>query len=228
MMFSYYRRASWCIAYLEDVNFTSHIQPHFGPGLFASSRWFKRGRTLQELIAPDHITFTAHDWMELGSKHRFMSEIHAITSIDTRALQDPDWMRSESIGSRMSWTAGGDTTRDEDQSYCLTGIFDVNMPLLYGEGGVKAFIRLQEEILKTSSDHTLFSWTTSRGICYEDYRTQTDIQSADYCDHGGLLAHSPQEFSTCQSFEKRGYWFEESQYDMTNLGLRITLPTIHP
>lgn len=185
-----------------------------------------RGWTLQELIGPYHVTFYAQDWTQLGTKHGLVSEIHKITSIDTRTLWGPEWIKSESIGSRMSWAARRETTRDEDQAYCLMGIFDVNMPLLYGEGGVKAFIRLQEEILKTSSDHTLFTWTTPRDMCYEDDLDADTPGGVDYYDHGGFLAHSPREFLRCCWYEKRGYLFPESPYDMTNLGLRITLPTI--
>jgi len=62
----------------------------------------------------------------------------------------------------MSWAATRETTREEDIAYCLMGIFDANMPLLYGEG-LKAFSRLQQEILKESTDQSLLAWDSFSG-----------------------------------------------------------------
>lgn len=85
----------------------------------------------------------------------------------------------------MNWAFDRETTREEDMAYCLLGIFDINMPLLYGEGP-KAFMRLQEEIMKHEDDHTLFLWDLPS-------HSGSDL----YSDYDGLLAKSPRNFSTC-------------------------------
>lgn len=65
----------------------------------------------------------------------------------------------------MSWAEGRETTVPEDRAYSLMGIFDVNMPLIYGEGGTKAFRRLQEEIARMSSDLSIVAWDPSDSSC---------------------------------------------------------------
>lgn len=75
-------------------------------------------------------------------------------------LSDPTSILGARIGRRMSWVSKRTTTRMEDMAYCLLGVFDINMPLIYGEGP-KAFIRLQEEIIKHNNEHTIFCWALS-------------------------------------------------------------------
>ena len=58
----------------------------------------------------------------------------------------------------MSWAAHRVTTKVEDMAHCLLGLFDVNMPLLYVQSQDKAFQQLQEEILRSSDDESLFTW----------------------------------------------------------------------
>lgn len=144
-MFRWYSNAAICYAYLSDVSLTTKgIQ----------SRWFSRGWTLQELIAPRNIKFYTMKWEFIGTKQSLCKSIAGITGIDEETLLDPTSLSSASVGHKMSWAAKRQTTRTEDVAYCLMGIFDVNMPLLYGEGE-KAFIRLQEEIIKENDDHSL-------------------------------------------------------------------------
>jgi hypothetical protein len=108
----------------------------------------------------------------------------------------------------MSWASERKTTRTEDIAYCLLGIFGVNMALLYGEGE-RAFIRLQEEIMKASDDHSLFAWIA---------------KSSDPRTSRGLLATSPEEFQEAGSISSCHDWTKSSlPYAMTNKGLRITL-----
>ncbi|KAJ5697495.1 hypothetical protein N7488_011179 [Penicillium malachiteum] len=125
----------------------------------ASSVWFTRGWTLQELIAPREMVFLDHMWQEIGQRKDLCNEIEKITKIDKSLLLGQLGLNQFSIAKRMSWASARETTRMEDQAYCLLGIFDVNMPLLYGEGA-KAFIRLQEEIMRDSEDESLFAWET--------------------------------------------------------------------
>lgn len=107
----------------------------------------------------------------------------------------------------MSWAAGRHTTRPEDIAYCLLGIFDVNMPLLYGEGKVKAFSRLQEEIMKTSTDQSILAWTPS---------------NSNESDRFGVLAESPIVFSGSANLVP--FRRQDEPYSMTNKGLRMQLP----
>ncbi|KAH7361654.1 heterokaryon incompatibility protein-domain-containing protein [Plectosphaerella cucumerina] len=151
-MFKWYQRAQICYAYLEDVS-------ESGVGL-SSSRWFTRGWTLQELIAPRSIDFFGAGWKRLGSKDGLVVQLAEITSIDITILAGTSKLGQASVAERMRWASNRKTTREEDMAYCLMGIFDVNMAMLYGEGP-KAFIRLQEEIMKETDDQTLFAWKAS-------------------------------------------------------------------
>jgi hypothetical protein len=110
----------------------------------------------------------------MGTKSSLQSAISAITGIPTNVLLKGD-TECASIPQRMSWASKRKTTRVEDLAYCLMGIFGINMPMLYGEGE-RAFIRLQEEIMKVSDDYSLFAWDSI------NYR-------------GGLLATSSAAFS---------------------------------
>ncbi|KAH7330180.1 hypothetical protein BKA65DRAFT_607830 [Rhexocercosporidium sp. MPI-PUGE-AT-0058] len=129
-----YKNAFICYAYLTD---------------------FRRGWTLQELIAPMIMEFYAEDWSILGTKSSLKSELVSITGINIDVLdrQDPT---ACNVADHMSWAASRTTTRLEDAAYCLLGIFDVNMPLIYGEGG-KAFMRLQEAIMKANEDYSILA-----------------------------------------------------------------------
>ena len=134
-----------CYAYLEDVEDLAEDVSH-PESSFRSNRWFTRGWTLQELLAPRRIKFFNGKWQAIGQLSedsqlsRIVSEIAAIPVVFLLGLD----LRKANIAMRMSWASKRVTTRKEDMAYCLLGIFDVNMPLLYGEGA-KAFGRLQEE-----------------------------------------------------------------------------------
>ncbi|KAK5651822.1 hypothetical protein OQA88_11591 [Cercophora sp. LCS_1] len=165
-MFKWYEDAAVCYAYLPDV-----ASPD--PSTFSRSRWFTRGWTLQELIAPSVVVFLDSDWEEIGTKTTLVTEIASVTGIDKSVLVPPPDTRSGpysirtilhgcSTAQRMSWAAKRSTTRIEDQAYSLMGIFDVNMPLLYGEG-TKAFLRLQMEIMNNSDDMSIFVWSYHAG-----------------------------------------------------------------
>jgi hypothetical protein len=119
-------------------------------------RWFTRGWTLQELIAPKTVYFFDSSWNEIGEKRQPEKEIAEVTGIDSDVLRDHRSLYTKRIARRMSWASSRETTRIEDIAYCLMGIFNVNMPLLYGEGE-RAFIRLQEVIMRSNYDHTLFT-----------------------------------------------------------------------
>ncbi|KAL1941954.1 hypothetical protein VTO73DRAFT_6484 [Trametes versicolor] len=155
-MFYWYRTADVCYAYLKDV--PSSVQPLVSPEIvLLSSEWFRRGWTLQELIAPRSLIFLSSDWRAFGTKSSLANYIMSITHIPTAVLIHEQSVHSVSVAQRMSWAAGRHTLRPEDQAYCLMGLFGIQIPVMYGEG-TYAFIRLQEEILKRIPDPTLLAW----------------------------------------------------------------------
>lgn len=174
-MYQWYAKAEMCYAYLVDV------EPDANYDQFKRSRWFTRGWTLQELLAPQVVEFYAKDWSELGTRSSLKQDLTSITGIPSHILGGGSTSECN-VATRISWASKRRTSRAEDMAYCLMGIFDVNMPLLYGEGGTKAFARLQEEILKANEDHSLFTWTG-----HSDAPTSMS----------GLLAPSPASFCTC-------------------------------
>jgi hypothetical protein len=168
---------------------------------------------LQELLAPLKVQFFDKYWKSIGRKEDHLQNLSEITKIDLFALNGGDPQRL-GIARRMSWAANRQTTRAEDMAYCLLGIFNIKMPLLYGEGA-KAFVRLQEEILKVSNDQSLFAWRDPTMNHYRD-----DYPEASHPQ--GLLAASPGVFrysNTIAQFytETPGRAFSSS----TNKGLQV-------
>jgi Heterokaryon incompatibility protein (HET) len=147
-MFKWYKNATECYVYLPDVSINGNINdqsPNEWESAFKKSIWFTRGWTLQELIAPKSVQFFSQDGKLLGDKRLLEQQIHQITRITIEALQGKP-LAQFSIPDRLSWTERRETTVEEDAAYCLLGIFDIHMPLLYGEGRKKAMARLQREI----------------------------------------------------------------------------------
>ena len=130
---------------------------------FRRSKWFTRGWTLQELIAPQAVEFYANNWAAVGTKLQRVDEIHEITGIPNEVLISGECF-SQNAAERFCWVAHRQLSRAEDSAYSLLGLFDIHMPMLYGEGGKNAFRRLQQEIFKRSADHTIFLYTTYRGL----------------------------------------------------------------
>ena len=169
-MFRWYRDSAICYAFLSDL-----------PDVpLAQSRWFTRGWTLQEMIAPTEIKFFNKSWVFQGAKSSLVDQLHQITKVDQLALLGGK-LRLFSVATKMSWAAKRRTTRAEDITYCLLGLFDISMPMLYGEGN-RAFIRLQEEIVKRYDDQSLFAWTW-------------DTSVAPVAKYSGLFARSPNDFA---------------------------------
>lgn len=197
-MYRYYQQASICYVYLADVSTATEIP---------NSRWFTRGWTLQELIAPSDIVFFNRQWQALGTKRSLKQVLSNVTRIPPYILLNSEELDKASIAQRMSWAADRVTTRKEDNAYCLMGIFRINMPLLYGEGG-KAFYRLQEEIMRVSDDHSLFAWV-------------------QHLAPRGLLAPSPAAFHGAGNIVP---WNPFAPYNrpftITNKGIHIEAPFI--
>ncbi|PIL35281.1 hypothetical protein GSI_02006 [Ganoderma sinense ZZ0214-1] len=152
-MYEWYRLSTICYAFLHDVT----EDPYTNPSSFRHSAWHTRGWTLQELIAPAIVVFLSSDWRMLGGKHRLADVLEDATGIDRGILTHSRPLSTVCVARRMFWASKRCTTRKEDEAYCLMGIFGVHIPIIYGEGS-KAFIRLQEEILKHIPDQSIFIW----------------------------------------------------------------------
>ncbi|KAM7201780.1 vegetative incompatibility protein HET-E-1 [Naviculisporaceae sp. PSN 640] len=153
-MYAWYKGAKVCYAYLSDlVPGTLEDLEEALP----SCRWFSRGWTLQELIAPSEVIFFDRGWNKRGTKHSLSKLLSKITGIPVGLLEGQTPLESFSAAQRMSWASKRETTRIEDTAYCLLGIFDVNLSLIYGEGK-KAFQRLQEAIVLSTADRSIFMW----------------------------------------------------------------------
>lgn len=219
-MFQWYSRSAICYAFLEDVwdsNVINGDLPFFDGSdydnegsVLEHSKWFTRGWTLQELLAPTRVEFYDQKWMHLGSKTEMSSRISIITKIPQRVLIFPREIKLQSVAKRMSWASKRETTRLEDIAYCLLGIFSIHMPLLYGEGD-RAFQRLQEELIKESDDQSIFGW-----YCLS------------YTPHYGIFAKSPEYFQQSSEFVPIPDMAQPDvpPYSMTNRGLHIRLPLL--
>ena len=209
-MFKWYKDAEVCYAYLNDVLVKGDYDAIVHS--FRRSKWFTRGWTLQELLAPLLVIFCDQNWVEIGTKSSLEDELTSITGID-------DFIHYETacVAQKMSWAAQRQTTRVEDIAYCLLGLFGVHMPPLYGEG-TQAFRRLQLEIMKESNDESIFAWAHN-----EVSRIGT-----------GLLASSPSAFKDSKDFrlvptpDSEGEDVEpfdraRPPFSMTNKGLSIKL-----
>ncbi|KAI6158993.1 heterokaryon incompatibility protein-domain-containing protein [Pisolithus thermaeus] len=185
-MYRWYQNAQVCYAYLNDVG-ESTFPTKQDDNKFAESNgwpeWFVRGWTLQELIAPKQVEFFNKDWVPIGSKQRLASALNNITGIPDDVLTSGLAGKGLCVAQIMSWAGERKTTRVEDRAYSLMGLFGVNMPMLYGEGK-KAFRRLQLEIIREFSDHSIFAWKPRMP------RT------------GSVLAEDPSDFRDCGEVRK--------------------------
>ncbi|OTA81836.1 hypothetical protein M434DRAFT_204546 [Hypoxylon sp. CO27-5] len=222
-MFQWYRDSFICYAYLSDLSIdlldSDKDEGNTMESGLSNCRWFTRGWTLQELIAPKALDFYDCKWRFLGTKADLREEVSSITGIDVDVLEDIQLLPIIPIARRMSWASKRKTTREEDMAYCLLGIFNVNMPMIYGEGRM-AFIRLQEEILRNVDDLSLFAWTVQtdgdngidRPILPEDY----------FIGIRGVLARSPSEFAGCGELKHiTNPGRRTGEFSMTNRGLKI-------
>ncbi|KAH9850585.1 hypothetical protein C2E23DRAFT_834596 [Lenzites betulinus] len=238
-MFAWYQRSGLCLVYLDDVR--DGEDPEWLASTFRKSRWFTRGWTLPELLAPScTMVFLTRSWSRIGTRQSLAPILEELTKIDATVLATDDpraMIYSTSLATRMSWAAGRKTSRPEDRAYSLMGIFNVSMPTIYGEGGPRAFHRLQLEIIRQSNDHSLFAW----GQHTKHADSEALLEAAAAKNHsvsemfaGSLLAASPDDFS-----EGTNMWatplsaltdtlgappIRESHFEDTNAGMRIQLP----
>ncbi len=151
-MFHWYQKAVRCYVYLSDVSTRERKASDTSAectweSAFRASKWFTRGWTLQELLAPRSVEFFSREGNRIGNKRTLEQQIHEITGIPATALREYRLSQFD-VDERFLWAKSRQTTRGEDKAYSLFGIFDVHMPLIYGEGEAKAFQRLREAIDK--------------------------------------------------------------------------------
>lgn len=235
-MFSWYEAAVCCFVFLDDVSVRSDL-PAFETLRWSS--WFKRGWTLQELLAPRSVTFCDTDWTILGNidvppttgvwdtsefgpcLSRPVSEITGIPTVYLETRSYAKALSNACVAQKLSWAARRRTTRVEDEAYCLLGLLGVNMPLLYGEGK-RAFLRLQEEIIRRSPDQSTFAWSTDRAIGFDTGRSPV------YEAYDPLLAPALRNFRRSGRVEVPP-WEEAlpyASYTFSNRGIHITAQAV--
>jgi ankyrin repeat protein len=162
-MFRWYKNSATCYVYLADVTTKKRRGGRESPdhempsvtwmSAFRNSRWFTRGWTLQELLAPRNVLFFSRDGELLGDKFSLEQHIHDVTHIPIPALRGAP-LHSFSVDDRMSWAATRITKKEEDRAYSLLGIFGVSMVPIYGELQAAAFRRLRKEITEVKQDQS--------------------------------------------------------------------------
>jgi hypothetical protein len=202
-MFRWYQASEVCYVYLSDYVYRPNSD------LF-TSRWWTRAWTLQELVAPECVHFFDAHWQEIGTKSDKADDIASRMSIDVGTLRDSKLMYMQCVAQRMSWAAHREATREEDLAYSLLGIFNINMTMQYGEGE-KAFVRLQQEITRTTSDMSIFAWGFDPRPLEEVCSEQTDglpkprgletintVTVMEQISAYGLYADNPRRFRMAQ------------------------------
>lgn len=162
-MFEWYRKADRCYVYLSDVSAAkrkSDSDVAEWDTEFKKSRWFTRGWTLQELIAPHNVEFFSRMRRRLGDRYSLRKQILEVTGIPEAVLSGEP-LSQFSVNDRMSWIEHRSTQLEEDKAYALLGIFGVYMLPIYSEGLAKAFKRLQTELL---FPETQSGWLLARTI----------------------------------------------------------------
>ncbi|KAK4499783.1 hypothetical protein PRZ48_007969 [Zasmidium cellare] len=198
-MWQWYWKAEYCIAWLHDVHSGDETE-------LQASEWFTRGWTLQEMIAPVEVYLFDSQWKPLGTRTSLSNELSSASGVPAEFLKDKGRERIHwtSIAKRMSWASKRKTTRPEDEAYCLFGLFDVNLPLLYGEG-TYSFIRLQEEIIRRFDDESILAWKSKP---YVSYAT-------------GFLASSPARFELCGGVDQAHTDNKRKKFRVTNRGVEM-------
>jgi hypothetical protein len=151
-MFAWYRDADRCYVYLKDVSLRTknNKKNRAWKSDFRKSRWFTRGWTLQELLAPKSVHFFSRENESLGTKTSLQQQIHEVTQIPLAALGGTPLCQFDPE-ERLQWASTRETKKVEDKAYCLLGIFGVSMSLRYGEKDA-AFRRLKEKIDRRSGE----------------------------------------------------------------------------
>lgn len=187
-MFRWYQNAAKCYVFLSDVSVPSRDavdKPSWG-SCFRKSRWFTRGWTLQELIAPVSVEFFSREGVRLGTRKSLEHDIHDITGLPLGVLGGNP-LSQFTISDRLAWAEKRETTRKEDRAYSLLGLFGIHMPLIYGEGERGAFERLRKKLRH--------NWATEQPRVIMENDAQFTPRTHMYADHMQVdaLYSSPRE-----------------------------------
>jgi hypothetical protein len=216
-MYHWYGKSQVCYVLLHDVTVSDEWVKTKSE--FVRSEWFDRGWTLQELLAPWRVVFLDKNGLGIGNKIILAEEISFATGIAKQYLATWQASRTQvTVAEKMTWAGKRKTSRIEDKAYCLLGLFNINMPLLYGEGG-KAFRRLQLEILKSSDDESILAWE----FVFNDGRAVLPIPGL-----AGVLAMDPLCFAPLEQGTKLKLvaGIHRFPYSVTNKGLEFRISTI--
>ncbi|KAK5627389.1 hypothetical protein RRF57_003104 [Xylaria bambusicola] len=210
-MFRWYQCASVCYVYLSDL--LCAIGPE--DASLEHCRWFQRSWTLQELIAPRNIKFYSCNWDFCFSKSHASVWLSRIANINIEILQHEKSLTSIYVAQKMSWARFRKATRVEDIAYSLLGIFDINMPLVYGDGN-KAFMRLQYEIIRSTPDLSIPAWSYDLTSGYE-YTIRSECDGTLF---NTVLASSPDSFRGCHNFRELQN-HSTPDFSVSNRGVQI-------
>lgn len=177
-----YRGCRYIIIYLEDLEYSQFGDEQIGERL-AGCRWIKNIWAIPQIIFPREVYFYSSDWIQIGTKRSLLPHLSSIIGIDQPVLENSVCLEDYSIARRMSWASEMTALRAEDSAYALLGLFDISMPVIYGEGQ-KAFLKLQEEIIRDTDDFSLLAWDDLDGhecnglfayspACFRRYRNGT-------------------------------------------------------
>ncbi|KAF2798694.1 HET-domain-containing protein [Melanomma pulvis-pyrius CBS 109.77] len=202
-MWQWYAKSAFCIVYLPDVPSAPSMEARQEAAM--KSVWFTRGWTLQELLAPHHMTFFDRAWEPIGTRDELADRICRRTNIERRYFGNLYQIKQASAATRLSWAAGRTLTRPEDVAYCLVGIMGIYVSPRYGSGREEAFRALQMEFTKKYRDQSIFAW---------------EIPTASPDDHYGLFAPSPDAFAKTGNFNpsKHSVW-AHLDWQVTDQGL---------
>lgn len=229
-MYRWYENAKRCYVYLHDTIGDSWKNRREST---AVPKWFSRGWTLQELVAPKVIHFYDRRWNHISDKAQLAATLSIMTRIPRRILENGFVPGCASVAQIMCWAADRMTTREEDRAYSLLGLLGVHMPMLYGEGK-NAFRRLQLEIIRTSNDQSIFAWGYRRESGWSSSVLADDPSCFRDCDRvtplnpelfiKGLRKYNKQDEMSGDEISK----FTEERlrtFTVTNDGIQIWLPT---
>ncbi|OAQ69940.2 HET domain-containing protein [Pochonia chlamydosporia 170] len=220
-MFKWYENAKTCYVYLADLT----AKPSYTESL-KHCRWLTRGWCLQELLAPRDVRFYGANWDFIGTKIELQETLSDLTGIDDDVLNGNTPLHAIPVARRMSWAARRNTTRMEDTAYCLLGIFDINMPMLYGEGE-KAFLRLQEEIIRRSNDLSIFCHSELLAGPLPE-REEEEEDASWHSQYQDLFAQSPADFGLCGNVvAKMSPSLSLDVFELTNVGLHFKDVSLH-
>ena len=223
-MFYWYGRAKRCVAFLSDLKASTTGEALATETDLRPCKWFTRGWTLQELLAPCEVEFYDRGWNPRGTRKALCRVLSCITNISSEILEtnaDEPKLQKIPVATRLSWAAKRKTTREEDKAYCLLGIFGVHMPLLYGERS-RAFLRLQEAIAQKDNDMSLFAWV-------DRFPHGLPSPLNDWAGFSGLMAKDPSQFADCTGMERLDNpLLPPLSWAMTNAGFEVTTALDRP